>query len=84
MWSAIRDHFGGEGLEALRSREAASLTATARWCYAAALARTETRGIHRRTDMPATDSAQAHRLLVTGTDRPSISALTLRSEALAS
>ena len=35
------------------AREAAGVTAAARWSLAAALARTESRGMHRRTDLPA-------------------------------
>jgi succinate dehydrogenase/fumarate reductase flavoprotein subunit len=36
----------------LRTREAASLLAAGRWIYTSALARTESRGLHRRTDFP--------------------------------
>jgi succinate dehydrogenase/fumarate reductase flavoprotein subunit len=36
----------------LRTREAVSLLAASRWVYASALARTESRGLHRRTDFP--------------------------------
>ena len=39
--------------------EDAALTATARAVAAAALARTETRGCHHRSDFPDTDPAQA-------------------------
>lgn len=39
--------------------EDAALTTTARAVAAAALARTETRGCHHRSDFPATDPAQA-------------------------
>jgi succinate dehydrogenase/fumarate reductase flavoprotein subunit len=42
---------------ALRSRESAALVATARWCLASALARPESRAMHRRTDAPGTDPA---------------------------
>ena len=75
---AARDGFDSaqEGLAApsgpdpharIAAREARSLLATARWATHAALARTETRGMHRRADAPATDPAQARRLLVWGT-----------------
>jgi len=37
----------------LRTREAVSLLAAGRWIYASALARTESRGLHRRTDFPS-------------------------------
>jgi succinate dehydrogenase/fumarate reductase flavoprotein subunit len=36
----------------LRTREAVSLLAAGRWIYASALERTESRGLHRRTDFP--------------------------------
>ena len=47
----------GEGTGRLRAREAAAVAAAARWSLAAALARTESRGMHRRTDLPARDDA---------------------------
>jgi succinate dehydrogenase/fumarate reductase flavoprotein subunit len=36
--------------------------------YASALARTETRGMHRREDHPAPDPGQQHRLVTGGLD----------------
>jgi len=36
----------------IRTREAASLLAAGRWIYSSALAREESRGLHRRTDFP--------------------------------
>ena len=44
------------------------MVATARWITAASLARTETRGLHRREDLPDTDRRFAHRILVGGLD----------------
>jgi succinate dehydrogenase/fumarate reductase flavoprotein subunit len=55
-WSHLQVKPGMRGLAALRAREAAALTATARWSYRAALERTESRGMHRRLDAPATDT----------------------------
>jgi succinate dehydrogenase/fumarate reductase flavoprotein subunit len=67
LWSEICDHAGGEpGLPAIAAREAAAVTATARWCNAAALARAESRGQHLRADARATDPALARRLRVGG------------------
>ena len=51
-----------------RAREAAAMTAHARWMYAAALDRQESRGLHRRDDCPGTDPALARRLRVGGLD----------------
>ena len=52
----------------LRVREAVSLLATARWIYASASERTESRGLHRRTDFPEQDPAQDHHLISGGLD----------------
>ncbi|GAA1828707.1 FAD-binding protein [Pseudonocardia ailaonensis] len=50
------------------ARSAVALAATGRWMYASALARTETRGMHRRDDFPGIDPAQTSRLLTGGLD----------------
>lgn len=50
----------------VRGREAAAMLATARWIHTAALARTETRAMHRMEEYPDTDPAQRHRLKVSG------------------
>ncbi|WP_323991978.1 FAD-binding protein [Nguyenibacter sp. L1] len=68
-WAEIQDHRRGDGLGLVAAREAAAMTATARWCNAAALARTESRGMHVRTDAPAAMPAHDGRLLVDGLDR---------------
>jgi succinate dehydrogenase/fumarate reductase flavoprotein subunit len=46
--------------ELLRARESAAMLATARWMYRSALARQETRGMHRRDDFPDQDNRQRH------------------------
>ncbi len=69
QWRYLRDHARGDGPALLRSREAAAMTAHARWCVEAALARTESRGMHRRVDAPNADPRQARRLLTGGLDR---------------
>ncbi|MFI5953340.1 FAD-binding protein [Cryptosporangium sp. NPDC051539] len=68
MWARVRTSLhAGQG-DAVRARQAAAVLAVARWTYAAALARTESRGVHRRADHRAPDPAQAHRVLVGGLD----------------
>jgi succinate dehydrogenase/fumarate reductase flavoprotein subunit len=49
-----------------RAREAAAMVAHARWMYNAAHERTETRGMHKRSDHPGLDPAQQRRRFVGG------------------
>jgi succinate dehydrogenase/fumarate reductase flavoprotein subunit len=76
LWDRLQS--GVAGADVVRARESAALVASARWSWNAARARRESRGLHHRTDAPATDPAQAHRLLVSGLDniivRPAIAA----------
>jgi succinate dehydrogenase/fumarate reductase flavoprotein subunit len=69
LWAEIRDSLGGDGAERVRTRQAAAMTAHARWMYRAALARTETRGMAKRLDFPDQDPDQHHRLITGGLDR---------------
>ena len=69
VWSEIADHADPDDGDRLRTREAAGLVATARWCGVAAQARNESRGLHQRTDAPGTDPRLARRLRVRGIDR---------------
>ncbi|GAA0311813.1 FAD-binding protein [Streptomyces polychromogenes] len=68
-WAALRDSLHGEGAGLVKAREAAAMTAHARWMYAAALARRESRGMARRLDHPDQDPALHHRILTGGLDR---------------
>ncbi|WP_242071941.1 FAD-dependent oxidoreductase [Nostoc sp. FACHB-110] len=68
VWADVRDYLAGEGRNALRAREAAAMTATARWIWASADARKESRGMHRRTDFTKTDVQQTRRILTSGVD----------------
>ena len=65
-WSDARAHL--RGADAVAARQAAAMLAHARWMYTAALARPETRGMHKRLDHPGTDPALRHRLVVGGLD----------------
>ncbi|WP_242438655.1 FAD-binding protein [Streptomyces sp. CB00455] len=68
-WAELRGSLYGEGADLVRSRQAAAMTAHARWMYAAALARPESRGMARRLDHPEQDPALHHRITVGGLDR---------------
>jgi succinate dehydrogenase/fumarate reductase flavoprotein subunit len=67
-WTRIRSSLHGEGARVAKVREAAALVANARWMYASALVRTETRGMHKREDFPELDPAQQHRITTGGLD----------------
>jgi succinate dehydrogenase/fumarate reductase flavoprotein subunit len=67
VWSDQVPRLGlGRGRQ--RAREAAAMAAHARWMYRAALAREESRGVHRRDDHPGTDPGQVLRLRSGGLD----------------
>lgn len=69
-WHAVRAHPGGvaDDRAALLARETAAMLAMGRWVKAAAAHRTETRGMHHRTDRPRTEPCWERRVLVTGLD----------------
>lgn len=67
-WRELRDHDYARGAEAVTAREVASVVATARLCYTAALARDESRGMHQRDDTPESSPNQGRRLLIGGLD----------------
>ncbi|ADG10490.1 FAD-binding protein [Caulobacter segnis] len=69
VWRELADHGQAQGRGALRLREAAALVAAGRWSKAAALARRESRGMHRREDAPAPDARLASRQRAQGLDR---------------
>ena len=64
VWHEIRAGLAG----GYREREAAAMTAHARWMFTAALSRTESRGMHKRLDFPQQDPGQHHRLITGGLD----------------
>ncbi|WP_342363099.1 FAD-binding protein [Terrarubrum flagellatum] len=65
-WREVADHAAGPQTDPLVAREAAALIASARWSVASALAREESRGMHRRLDRPGMNARFAHRLIVRG------------------
>lgn len=68
LWHEAR----GQGVEAsqiVKSREAIALLTTARWMYATALKRQESRGMHKRLDYPQPHAAYHHRLIAHGFDQ---------------
>lgn len=69
LWAQLRGSLRGEGAGLVKVRQAAAMTAHARWMYASALARTESRGMARRLDHPGQDPAQHHRIVTGGLDR---------------
>ncbi|PPJ24070.1 pyridine nucleotide-disulfide oxidoreductase [Nocardia nova] len=66
MWPVTEYGLGGAGADQVRARQAAALLAVARWTKYSALARTETRGLHRRTDHPGPARNWRRRLLTGG------------------
>lgn len=64
---------GAVGREQVWARETAGMIATGRWAYRAARQRSESRGMHQRTDFPEPDPALRHRILISGTDHPELS-----------
>jgi succinate dehydrogenase/fumarate reductase flavoprotein subunit len=76
-WIEVRDGLAAEHVgdrraaarEVIRVREAAAMLATARWINVSALDRTETRGLHRRSDFPNLDPAQTYHLVTGGLDK---------------
>lgn len=68
LWGQIRAGGDSDGVERVRAREAAAMTATARWMYRSALHRAESRGMHKRSDHPASDPNQRHHVITGGLD----------------
>lgn len=67
-WQAARAGLSATGEQLVYAREAAAMVAHGRWMFHAALARTETRGMHKRVDFPDQDPDQHHRIVTTGLD----------------
>jgi succinate dehydrogenase/fumarate reductase flavoprotein subunit len=69
VWRDLADYARGQGRAALRAREAAALVAAGRWSKASALARRESRGMHRREDATGLDPRFAARQRSGGLER---------------
>lgn len=82
LWTALRSEPVALDRLAVKKREAAAMAATARWMYTSAQARTETRGMHKRTDYPSIDPSQRYRLITSGLDEISVRAQRVTEEAL--
>ncbi len=68
LWTDTRSAGQAAAARVVKAREAAAMLATSRWMYRSALARTETRGMHKREDRPRLDAAQRHHLISAGLD----------------
>ena len=68
LWQDVQGAPDLSRRDVIRSREAVALLANARWAYASARTRTETRGMHKRLDHPGKDPLQQRRLLSGGLD----------------
>ena len=67
-WLDISDAGAADKSDILRARESAAMLATSRWMYRSALARQESRGMHRRDDFPDQDDRQRHYVTTGGLD----------------
>jgi len=70
VWVHAKNNAGApaDARSLVKAKEAQAMTATARWMYSSALARRETRGMHKREDFPESNNQQQHRLLTGGLD----------------
>jgi len=82
LWGELRQTPVERSAAGVKGREAAAMTATARWMYRSALARTETRGMHKRADYPELDPNQRYRLIAEGLDDIAVSRQQVQEEAL--
>nr|WP_276478687.1 hypothetical protein [Bradyrhizobium yuanmingense] len=67
-WRDVSDANAAETSDLLRARESAAMLATARSMYRSALARQESRGMHRRDDFLDLDHRQGHYVTKGGLD----------------
>jgi succinate dehydrogenase/fumarate reductase flavoprotein subunit len=67
-WGDASEADAAAASDLLRARESAAMLATARWMYRSALARQESRGMHRRDDYPGQDERFRHYITAGGLD----------------
>ncbi|MEL3960998.1 FAD-binding protein [Lysinibacillus endophyticus] len=72
LWKDIREQKIALDVEAIKVKEVAAMTQTARFMYTSALERKESRGMHKRLDYPTLDEKQRHRIISSGLDEISI------------
>ncbi|WP_409344399.1 FAD-dependent oxidoreductase [Paenibacillus sp. MBLB4367] len=82
LWPQLRGRAPETVQGRVKAREAAAMTATARWMYTAALARKETRGMHTLAEYPGQDPSQQHRLLVSGLEDIKVRPETIHASAV--
>lgn len=82
VWYELRKEGIERNREGTELREAAAMTATARWMFHSALARQESRGMHKRDDYPQQDQGQQHRLISGGLDEISVRPEPIGKEAV--
>ncbi|WP_249674008.1 FAD-dependent oxidoreductase [Pseudomonas abieticivorans] len=70
VWDSVSQGLAVDPANPLRARETVAMAATARWCYSAAAARRESRGMHQRSDAPQQISAFDGHIRVGGLDSP--------------
>jgi succinate dehydrogenase/fumarate reductase flavoprotein subunit len=68
LWAEVSSAGPANEADVLRARESAAMLATARWMYRSGLARTESRGMHRRDDFPRPDERFRHYITAGGLD----------------
>jgi succinate dehydrogenase/fumarate reductase flavoprotein subunit len=82
-WRTASAHLHAVGRARVRLREAAALLASARFAYRSALARDESRGLHRRLDRPELDPQFTHHYATSGLDEVTVHPYHHRSEGAA-
>ncbi|MBW7477178.1 FAD-binding protein [Paenibacillus oenotherae] len=82
IWKDIRNETITLDAQSVKKREAAAMTATARWMYNTARERTETRGMHKRDDFPELDASQHYRLVSSGLDQVQVRKEDVKKEAV--